>query len=102
MTDLDALISSQTPTSPWLSRLAWLAEQLQQSSEQIAVMFRDDELLRTFTGAEFDALRHAASAARTAGADVLLVATAVHHRVRQNGGPQEGGENFDVPAHGPR
>ncbi len=62
-------------------------------------MFRDDELLRTFTGAEFDALRHAASAARTAGGDVLLVATAVHHRVRQDGGHQEDGERLDAQDH---
>jgi hypothetical protein len=74
------LLTSETPTSPHLSRLVWLGEQLQQTAGELAELFRHDGVLRDLTGAEFDALRQAAAAARTAGGDVVLVATAAHHR----------------------
>ena len=80
--DTPGLITSQTTTAPHLSRLAYLAEQLLQTADEMAYLFRDDAVLRDLTGAEFDAMRAAAAAARTAGGDVLLVATAAHHRGR--------------------
>ena len=65
--------------------MAWLAEQLVQAAEEMAYLFRDDAVQRDLTGAEFDAFRQAASAARTAGGDVLLIASAAHHRALGNG-----------------
>jgi sulfur relay (sulfurtransferase) complex TusBCD TusD component (DsrE family) len=80
MTADQYLITSETPTSPHLSRMAWLAEQLIQTAGEMAYLFHDDAVTRDLTGAEFDAFRQAAAAARTAGGDVLLVVSAAHQR----------------------
>ena len=78
--DSPQLLTSQTPTSPHLSRLVWLGEQLQQTASELAELFRHDGVQHDLGGAEFDALRQAAAAARTAGGDIILIATASHHR----------------------
>ncbi len=80
-------ITSQTPTSPHLSRLAWLGEQLTETAEQLAELFGHDAILADLTDVEFTALRAAAAAARTAGGDVVLIASAAHHRVKEGEDP---------------
>lgn len=83
MTDREAAtgpITSQTTTTPHLSRLVWLGEQLVASAEQLAELFRHDGLLADLTDTEFTALRNATAAARTAGGDLVLIASAAHHR----------------------
>ncbi len=83
MTDPDpGLLNSQDPTSPHLSRLAWLGEQLQQHADELAELFRHERIQADLNNEEFTALRAATAAARTAGGDVLLLATAAHHRAR--------------------
>jgi hypothetical protein len=49
MTNAPELITSQTPTSPHLSRMARLAEQLVQTVEEMAYLFRDDTVVRDLT-----------------------------------------------------
>jgi hypothetical protein len=73
-------ITSETPTSPHLSRLVWLGEQLTQLADELAEMFRHEAVIADLTGPEHAGLRDAAAAARTAGGDVVLVASAAHHR----------------------
>ncbi|SCL21282.1 hypothetical protein [Micromonospora aurantiaca (nom. illeg.)] len=80
-----ALLTSTTPTAAHLSRLAQLGEQLVRLSDDLAEMLHHDGVTHDLTGAEVDALRHAAGAARTAGGDVVLAATAAHHRARRAG-----------------
>lgn len=79
-------ITSQVPTSPHLSQLVWLGEQLTQAAEQLADLFRHERILAELTEPEFTALRTAAQAARTAGGDVVLIASAAHHRAQESGG----------------
>jgi hypothetical protein len=77
------------PTAPHLSRLAWLGEQLIEQADELARLFHG-AVPRDLTPAEFDALRQATAAARTAGGDVLLIASAAHHRSAdrdESGGP---------------
>jgi hypothetical protein len=76
----NGLLSSQDATSPHLSRLAWLGEQLQANAEQLAELFRNERIIADLSGAEFAELRRATAEARTAGGDVLLLATAAHRR----------------------
>ena len=82
--DSAVLLTSQTPTAPHLSRLVWLGEQLQQHAAELAELFRHDGVLADLSGAEFDALRAAAAAGRTAGGDIVLIATAAHHRAQHD------------------
>ena len=92
MTDTqNSLLTSHDPTSAHLSQLVWLGEQLQSNAAQLTELFRINEGIQSdLTGAEFDALRAAASAARTAGGDLVLIATAAHHRARQIASLSEG------------
>jgi hypothetical protein len=81
-------ITSQTPTSPHLSRLVWLAEQLTEAADQLAGLFHHERILADLTEPEFTALRAATAAARTAGGDVVLIASAAHHRVKEGEEPR--------------
>jgi hypothetical protein len=83
--DPDGLLTSQSTTSPHLSRLVWLGEQLQEATDQIAGLYDHDGIAADLTADEFGELRRAASAARTAGGDVILIASAAHHRARRHG-----------------
>jgi hypothetical protein len=85
MSDTAQPITSETPTSPYLSRMAWIGEQLAQLADEMAGMFHSDGAQRCLTPAEFDAFRQAAAAARTAGGDVVLIASAAHHRAANQG-----------------
>lgn len=58
----------------------WLGEQLQQHANELAELFAHDGIQAALTGREFAALREAAAAARTAGGDVILIASAAHDR----------------------
>ena len=78
--DSPHLLTSESPPSPHLSRLVWLGEQLQQAAGELAELFRHDGVQHDLAPAEFDALRQAAADARTAGGDIVLIATAAHHR----------------------
>jgi hypothetical protein len=82
------LLTSQEPTSPHLSRLVWLGEQLQERADELAELFRHERILADLKADEFTALRAAAAAVRTAGGDVQLIATAAHRRAQA----QEPGE----------
>jgi len=77
-----ALLTSTTPTVAHLSRLAQIGEQLAHLSGELVELLHHDGVTHDLNGAEQDALRNAASTARTAGGDVVLAATAAHHRVR--------------------
>ncbi|WP_047892956.1 hypothetical protein [Micromonospora sp. RV43] len=77
-----ALLTSTTPTVAHLSRLAQLGEQLAHISGELVELLHHDGVTHDLNGAEHDALRAVASAVRTAGGDVALVATAAHHRLR--------------------
>ncbi len=77
----NGLLNSQVSTLPHLSRLVWLGEQLLSNAAELTELFRGSEDVQSdLNGAEFDALRAAASAARAAGGDVVLIATAAHQR----------------------
>lgn len=76
-------IDSKTPTSPHLSRLVWLGEQLVSTADELAALFPHDGIERDLNPTEFTALRTAAQQARTAGGDVVLLASAAHHRAQQ-------------------
>jgi hypothetical protein len=92
-TDTD-LLTSQDPSSPHLSRLVWLGEQLQSNAAELTELFRANEGIQAdLNDEEFTALRAAAAAARTAGGDVVLIATAAHQRTRRQ--PQH-----DLPSAG--
>lgn len=84
MTDTGHMISSETPTAPHVSRLVWLGEQLTAAADELADLFQHERILADLNGQEFAALRQATAAARTAGGDVLLIASAAHNRVRQD------------------
>lgn len=90
MTDdrlLPVLLTARTPTSPHLSRLVWLGEQLGLLADELVGLLHHDDVLNNLVAAEFDALRHAVSSARAAGGDVVLVASAAHHRAEQSNPP---------------
>jgi hypothetical protein len=72
-------IDSQTPTSPHLSRLVWLAEQITTAADELAGLFTHDAVMNDLTEQEHALLRQAVAAARTAGGDVVI-ASAAHHR----------------------
>ncbi|MEU0156808.1 hypothetical protein [Micromonospora fulviviridis] len=78
-----ALLTSTTPTAAHLSRLAQIGEQLVNLSGELVELLHHDGIAHDLTGAEVDALRNAASTARTAGGDVVLAATAAHHRAHR-------------------
>jgi hypothetical protein len=81
-------ITSQTPTSPHLSRLVWLGEQLTETADLLAELFHHEQILADLSGPEFTALRAATAAARTAGGDVVLIASAAHQRLTEGEGPR--------------
>lgn len=78
------LLTSHTPTSPVLSRLAWLAEQLAETADELAVLIHNEQVQAALNAPELTALREATAAARTAGGDVVLLATAAHERAAQD------------------
>ena len=73
-------ITSQTPTTPHLAHLIRIGEHVIAGASELTTMFSDEALLAEVTDEEFTALRHAASAARTAGSDTLLIAASMHSR----------------------
>jgi hypothetical protein len=73
-------ITSETPTSPHLSRLVWLGEQIIQAAEELAEMLPHDGIAADLNEAETTALRAAMAAARTAGGDLVLLASSAHDR----------------------
>lgn len=74
------VLTSQTPTSPHLSRLLWLGEQVGEIAEQLGALLHNESIAADLNNEEFAALRAAAAAARTAGGDAVLIASAAHHR----------------------
>lgn len=84
MTDTGQMINSETPTTPHLSRLVWLGEQLTVAADELADLFQHERILADLNEQEFTELRRATAAARTAGGDVLLIASAAHHRAHQD------------------
>lgn len=61
MTDdrlLPVLLTARTPTSPHLSRLVWLGEQLGLLADELVGLLHHDDVLNNLVAAEFDALRH--------------------------------------------
>jgi hypothetical protein len=81
------LLTSQTLTSPVLSRLVWLAEQLTGAADELAVLIHNEQVRAALSASELVALRQAAAGARTAGGDVVLLASAAHDRVAQDPAP---------------
>jgi hypothetical protein len=73
MTDPGALLTCETPTSPYLFRLVWLGERLALTVGQLTALFLHGGILADLDEDEYAALRRAAQAARTAGGDVGLV-----------------------------
>jgi hypothetical protein len=60
-------ITSQTPTSPHLSRPVWRGEQLTEAAEQLAELFRDERVLADLTAEEFAAARTCSEVTFTSG-----------------------------------
>ncbi len=84
MIDTGHMINAETPTAPHPSRLVWLGEQLTAAADELADLFEHERILADLNEKGFAELRRATAAARTAGGDVLLIASAAHHRVRQD------------------